>query len=1052
MQRFGVVLQRKAKFPAILAATAVAGGWGAFGGVSLAGPGPRTMPVPTYNRDVRPILADACFQCHGPDRAARQAGLRLDRRDEAVAKGAIVPGRPDRSLILARIRSSDPNLRMPPSSTHRTVSPRDRAILEQWIRGGAAYERHWAFAPLPESVAVPVGTGAKHPIDAFVRDRLRESGLQPSPPAKKHRWLRRVTLDLVGLPPTPEEISAFQRDSSPDAYAKVVDRLLASPRYGERMASPWLDLARYADSYGYQSDQLSPTWPYRDWVIRAFNRNLPYDRFLTEQLAGDLIPGADREQRLATTFNRLHRMTNEGGSVAEEWRLEYVADRIRTLGTAFLGLTLECARCHDHKFDPLAQREYYGLAAFFNSIDEYGLYNQSDIVPTPTLLLPNAEQERSLAAAHAGAEEAEKRLASLKADGASAFDAWRSAEPLDRPIPDALGVFDFESARGNQAPNAVTGGPAGVLADGAAIAPGRSGNGIRLDGEASVQFPGLAPFTRHTPWTIAFWMKDARAVDGAAVIYQACSGTDAGFHGYDLTVDKGFLEARIFRHWPGNAIGIRTERPIAKDAWTHVAVVYDGSSRARGLRVFVNGRPVATSVVRDQLEKGIGRHTLVFGQRFRDRGFKDGVLDDIRVHGRALTNREIAHLVDGVSLASKPTDTLEWREYHASAIDPDLRSATASLASARERVWQAEDPILEVPAMREMTSPRPTHVLARGRYDAPKTDRERVARTVPAALRTRGAPAKVENRLDLARWMTAKDHPLTARVAVNRIWAQVFGTGIVETTEDFGVQGRLPTHPRLLDWLARDFVDHGWDVKRLVRSMVLSETYRQDSAGSAAGRKSDPSNRLLARGPAHRLTAEMIRDSALHAAGLLVDRQGGPPVSPYQPGDLWRETNTMSPGYNQSKGDDLYRRSVFTVIKRTAPIPNMIALDSGAREVCTARRSNTNTPLQALVLLNDPQFVEAARTLAERVAKESDPVGQAFLRLTGRPPSDAERAALLDLRSSQRSLFASEPAAARALIGVGERKSDPSLDPVALAADTVVCQAILNLDATVWKR
>ncbi|MFM7323134.1 MAG: DUF1553 domain-containing protein, partial [Armatimonadota bacterium] len=913
---------------------------------------------------------------------------------------------------------------MPPPSTHRTLSKTDLAKVVRWIRAGAKYEPHWAFTPLPDTVAIPGGSKATHPIDAFVGAKLRAAGLRPAPRASKQRLLRRLSLDLIGLPPTPEEIAAFEADSSPDAYAKVIDRLLASPRYGERMASPWLDLARYADSYGYQSDQLSPTWPYRDWVIRAFNRNLPYDRFLIEQIAGDLLPGADREQRLATTFNRLHRMTNEGGSVAEEWRLEYVADRVRTVGTAFLGLTIECARCHDHKFDPVSQRDYYSLTAYFNSIDEYGLYNQSDIVPTPTLLLPTPDQDRALTAARNAAIEAEQAFTDIRNSREGAFEAWRREVGAVRPIPDLLGEFDFERTQAGGSPNRVSGASGAVLAEGAAVAPGRSGNGIRLDGESSIQFPGLAPFTRHTPWTISFWMKDARAVDGAAVVYQACSGTDAGFHGYDLTVDRGILEARIFRHWPGNAIGVRTQRPIAKDAWTHVAVAYDGSSRARGLRILVNGRPVATEIVRDHLEKGIGRHTLVFGQRFRDKGFKDGTFDDIRIHGRALTDLEVAHLVDGIALDATPTDTPAWQNYHAGAIDTESRAAAARLASARERIWQAEDPILEVPAMEEMPRTRPTHVLSRGRYDAPRNDQNRVARAVPAAFEIKGKPSRAGDRLALARWMTSPGHPLVARVAVNRIWAQIFGTGIVETTEDFGIQGRSPSHPELLDWLARDFVAHGWDLKRLIRTIVTSETYRRDSTGTPADRAADPSNRLLARGPSHRLSAEAIRDGALHAAGLLVDRAGGPPVSPYQPGDLWRETNTMSPGYNQSKGDDLYRRSVYTVIKRTAPIPNMIALDSGAREVCTARRSNTNTPLQALVLLNDPQFVEAARVVAERVSKHNDPIGQAFLRLAGRSPSQSERAALLDLRNSQRALFTADPAAARALLTVGERTVD----------------------------
>ena len=1022
--------------------------------------GSKRAPAPPaldYNRDIRPILSDNCFQCHGPDANARQAGLRLDDRNNALAKKAIVPGKPLQSNLMQRVRLNNSPLAMPPASSHKRLTREQVAKLDQWVREGAAYRRHWSFEPLPRTVPVPAVAGATSPIDALVRARLAGTGFKPSPKAPRETLIRRASLDLTGLPPTPAEVDAFVNDKSVNAFERVVDRLLSSPHFGERMATPWLDIARYGDSYGYQSDQLSPTWPYRDWVVRAFNRNLPYDRFVVEQLAGDMLPGADREQRLATAFNRLHRMTNEGGSVAEEWRLEYVADRVRTLGTAFLGLTLECARCHDHKFDPVSQRDYYSFTALFNSIDEYGLYNQSDIVPTPTVLLPQPNQEKSITDALEAVRAAESALNKAKTDREAAFQEWRKAADRQPLLPDRIGWFDFDDAPGagltNKAGDKM---PGGSRTGGVASVPGRSGNGVLLDGEENVSFPGVAPFTRHTPWTIAFWMKDARTLSEPMVVFHASSGTDVGFHGYDLRVEKGILSARIFRHWPGNAIAVRTTRPIVKDAWTHVAVVYDGSSRAGGLRIDVNGRPADIEIVRDRLWKGIGQHTLTFGQRFRDRGFQGGAIDELSIFSRALTPLETAQLVDGArladALAKASSDDEPLRAYYFSAVDDVVRKAADSLASARRAVWAAEDPVMEVPAMEEMPSPRPTWVLARGSYDAPRTDANRVGRTLPAALTPDGKTVPIPDRLAFARWLVSPDHPLTARVAVNRIWGLLFGQALVETVEDFGVQGSSPSNPALLDWLARDFVDNGWDIKRLVRRIVLSETWQQSSSASPKLRQADPTNRLLARGPSHRLSAETIRDVALAAAGLLDHRFGGPPVSPYQPGDLWRETNTMSPGYRQSVGTDLYRRSLYTVWKRTAPMANMMALDASSREVCVARRSSTNTPLQALVLLNDPQFVEAARVLAERTLIEKAGWESAFVRLAGRRPTEVERAILDDLHRAQIDVFRNDPAATAALLAVGERKPAAGLDPVEVAATTVVCQAILNLDATLWKR
>jgi hypothetical protein len=1067
----------------------------------------RPARVP-FNREIRPILAENCFTCHGPDHNKRMAGLRLDVREEAVARGAFVPGKPERSKLIARVFATEESRLMPPVFSHKHLTTVQKNLLRRWIEQGAVYEPHWAYVRLPARVAVPAVKNAawcRSPIDRFVLARLEREGLAPSPDTGRTDWLRRVTLDLTGLPPAPRDADAFLADRSKAAYAHVVDRLLASPHYGERMAVPWLDVARYADSYGYQSDQLCPTWPYRDWVVKAFNDNLPYDQFITCQLAGDLLPNATREQRLATAFNRLHRMTNEGGSVPEEWRLEGVADRVHTFGTAFLGLTVECARCHDHKYDPIPQRDYYALSAFFNSVDEYGLYDRADIVPTPSLLLPTPEQEPELAAAREAVTQAEHALADARAGGETAFRQWLTQirEPV---LADLTGRFDFEQFEGttlrNLAPGATRN---GMRLDEVPLVEGRVGKAAAFDGENNVNFPELGRFTRHTPFTIAFWMRaptageetgrrgdgatgrpdgmqkvphpllpvgfapgrndpvspsPARPVSPPAVIFQACSGTDTGPHGYDLLLERGQLTARLFRHWPGNAIAVRTRQAILPETWTHVSVTYDGSSRAAGLRIYLDGKAAELETVRDRLYKNIGQQTLVFGQRFRDRGFKGGRIDELSIFTRDLTPLEVAQLFDGRTLAAALAEPrqheAELRDLYFSAVDPDARRAAGALADARQRLVAAEDAQLEVAVMEEMPAPRPTYVLQRGRYDAPKTDANRVGRDVAAAIMPFPRGLR-RDRLGLAQWLTQPDHPLTARVAVNRLWAIFFGRGLVETIENFGLQGRPPSHPELLDWLARDFVQSGWNVKALVKQIVLSSTYRQASALRPELRRRDPQNLLLARGPSHRLSAEAIRDVALEAAGLLDDRMGGGPVSPYQPGDLWRESNSMSPPYRQSVGKDLYRRSLYTVWKRTAPMPNMLTFDAVSREVCVARRQTTSTPLQALVLLDDPQFVEAARLLGERALKEAGATGAArvrftFRQLATREPTAAEVRLLLALYDQQRLLFGKQPDLAAKLIRIGARPPDSTLPPAELAAATLLAQTILNLDATIWER
>jgi hypothetical protein len=1023
-----------------------------------------------FNRDIRPILSDRCFKCHGPDKASRKADLRLDVPEGAYAERpkshehAVVPGKPEESLLCRKIFAADPADAMPPPDSNLSLNAQEKERLRRWIAEGAHYQPHWAFLPLPENVPAPSVKNKQWPrnqIDYFVLARLEKEGLQPSKAADKLRWLRRVSYDLNGLPPTPQEAQAFLADKSTAAWDKVVDRLLASPHFGQRLAVPWLDAARYADSFGYQSDQLCPTWPYRDWVVQAFNRNLPYSQFILDQLAGDLIPDADDSTRLATAFNRLHRQTNEGGSIEEEWRSEYVADRVQTFSTVFLGLTFECTRCHDHKFDPLTQRDYYSLCSFFNSIDEYGLYNDSAHVPTPSMLVPTPEQRKSMSATAAERKEKEASLARAAREAEPAFQQWLTQTNLTAEIPGLAAWFTLDALTvSNVFANAMNDSNFSGGLSGNTLAPGKLGHAVQFTGDDELSFPGTGgSFPAWSQYSAVFWLYLPKTVTNAIICHRE-SGTDTGFHGIELSLDEGRLKFIIKRFWPGNALAVLSFAPVPAEEWVQIGMSYDGSARAEGMTLFVNGRPAPTEIVRDHLYKnpGEGGNGLSFGALFRATGLKDGRLDDLRLYNRPLAPLEVQQLFDGHALsdALAAKDAVALRPYYLQALSPAVARAREERCEAVKNYFAARDSVEEVSVMEELPHARPTYILARGRYDAPRTEDRRVGRATPAVLPPYPA-ASPKNRLGLAQWLLEPNHPLTARVAVNRFWQMLFGRGIVATTENFGVQGAPPSHPELLDWLARDFVNSNWDVKALLKEIVLSATYRQDSKWRPDLRERDPENALLARGPAQRLPAEMVRDTALAASGLLDDSLGGPPVSPYLPGDLWRESNDMSPAYQQSVGSALYRRSLYTVVKRTAPMPDMTEFDEPSREVCVVKRNSISTPQQAFVLLNDTQFVEAARVLAEKAmqqggVKTTDQISFAFWRLTARAPERKELALLNDLWQEQKQIFTKESARALQLISVGDRARDPKLNAVDLAAMTIVTQAILNLDATVWKR
>lgn len=1024
---------------------------------------------PQYNRDVRPILADKCFVCHGPDGGTRKAKLRLDLREEAVKerrRPAIVPGKPDDSEAIRRVLTDDEFDRMPPAGSNLALTAAEKDVLRRWVEQGAEYQPHWSFIPLPDRVEPPDVKQKDWPrsdLDRFVLARLEAEGLAPSPEAPRERWLRRVTFDLTGLPPTQPELDAFLADSTPEARERVVDRLLASPRFGEQMAVHWLDAARYADSFGYQADLDTQAWPYRDWVIQAFNENLPIDRFVTWQLAGDLLPNATRSQRLATSFLRIHRKTQEGGSIEEEFRQDGISDRVHTVGTTLLGLTVECARCHDHKYDPITMRDYYALGSFFNSVDEWGLlHGNGGIQPHPVLYLTTPEQDAALAQKREAVARAEQAWAALRASREPAFREWLAGSHTEPPpMPDLEGRYAFDSAPDNKLPNAAKPAEPGTFGAANRFVPGKLGQAVQFTGDDAVSLAHANCRHMHDPLSVAFWLKPGEDYP-RAVVFHNTDGWDPGYNGYELLLERGQLRWMFAREWPGNCIAVRTRAKLPVGEWTHVAVTYDGSAKASGLRVYLNGAPAEVDVLRDKLVKNCGDAGRIdFGERRRDNGLRNGAVDEVSIFGRAITPLEVKQLIDAGAMAQalarakESTEALEaLRAYYFSAIDAQARSALAAVRESRKALREAMDGVREIPVMEEMPEPRPAFILARGAYDAP---REPVARETPAALPPM-PPDAPRNRLGLAQWVTQRGHPLTGRVFVNRVWQEFFGRAIVFTSENFGLQGQLPSHPELLDWLARDFIDHGWDFKRFCRQIVLSATYCQDSRTAPALRERDPENLLLARGPARRLGAEALRDAALSLGGLLRPEIGGPPVKPYQPeGSMWRSLNSFLPEYQRDQGDSLYRRSLYTFWRRTTPPPNMMAFDAAGREVCTARRQLTSTPLQPLVLLNDPQFVEAARALGERMLREGGDTPErrlawAFRDVTGRAATSQELIILRALYDGQLAYFREDKSRAEKLLKVGDYRHAANLPADELAALATTAGALLNLDATIMLR
>ena len=1068
-------------------------------GPLLAGAPSAGEPV-DFQKEVRPILSDQCFACHGPDENARQAGLRLDTREGAFAdRGGyrpIVPGDAAASRLYQRVSHEREAARMPPPTADRRPTPEQVETIRRWIEQGAEWKTHWAYEPLDTAG----GAGAEGSIDEFIRRRLAEEGLEPSREADKRTLLRRLSFDLTGLPPDPEEVRAFLKDRSPEAYERQADRLLRSRRYGERMALEWLDLARYADTHGYHIDSRREMWPWRDWVIRAFNENKPFDEFTVEQIAGDLLPNPTREQRIATGFNRNHMINFEGGAIPEEYHVEYVIDRVETVSTVWMAMTMGCARCHDHKYDPIKQREFYEFYAFFNSIDEKGLDGSTGNA-APVLPLPEKAQAERLDELRAAIRGVEADLPAARIDRAIGDWERRAAETIPRAPRDGLeSHYEMEGGFADSSGRYRHG---RVMRGEPLFRKGNAGRAASFDVDTHVSLDGTEDVDLSQPFTVAFWMRPSGQV-AKPVLHKMDDPQSGRGLAVTLTRPRPIPDAlRNDFHMIVRLASSREEAIIAQtkeplhsgkvySGLYHVAISYDGSGKAAGLTLRLNGKPAEAEIAADSLrgsphaarplEIGAGR----FGGRYT------GTLDDLRIYSRALSGAEVEAIrvhepirallaepyvpcADILAEAPPPPEDdvygakpdkavsgckarkARLREYYLTHAAPESERALYARLQALKREKQAlEKEIPDLMVMRELKQPRETFMLGRGDY---RNRGRKVSAQTPSWLPPfpAGAP---RNRLGLARWLVSPEHPLTARVAVNRYWQMLFGQGLVKTSEDFGSQGELPSHPELLDWLAADFVRHGWDVKRLIKQIVTSRTYRQDSRLTPALRGRDPENRLLARGARYRLPAEFVRDNALAVSGLLNDAVGGPSVFPYQPEGIWKELAYggmfTAQVYRPGSGADLYRRSLYTFWKRTAPPPSLGVFDAPDREKCIARRARTNTPLQALALMNDPTYVEAARALAQKTIREggksaSERIRYAYLRVLSREPSAEETRLLSELARVERAKFRKAPERAEQLLAVGDSPRDDRIAPDESAAWTAVAGSILNFDETISK-
>jgi len=1087
-----------------------------------------------FNRDVRPILSDACFHCHGPDKSKRKAGLHFDTEEGARADldghFAIVPGSLEQSAMIQRILTADKSKRMPPPSAAVGLTARQIDTLKRWVTEGAKWQKHWAFIPpvRPALPAVKDKAWPRNPIDHFVLARLEEEGLRPAPEADPVTLLRRLSFDLTGLPPTPEEVDDFvaawagAAAKRQAAVEKAADRLLASPRFGERMAQRWLDGARYADTNGYQTDGDRIMWRWRDWVIDAFNNNMPFDRFTKEQIAGDMFPGATLEQKIATGFNRNHRGNSEGGVIPEEFAVEYVVDRVDTTSTVWLGLTTGCARCHNHKYDPITQKEFYQLFAYFNNVPERGKAIKYGNSP-PYIKTPTREQKKKLDELTALATLKEKTFRGLDGELKIAQDRWEkrfarnfvaadlvylnvnkdgTLANINEELSTPQQVKTYLDARKTEIEQSAQG-PDGKKREAKIVVVIRSHEAVRaarivalIDAceKAGYEVGVLRVMKdQHFEWSYQRGLLTHLASGGDKLVDPVSVGAFGFFdkftiaarifpqgkqggtivsrmedadrgEGYSVNLIDGRIHVHLVKRWLDDAIRVETEQSLAPDRAHHVLFSYDGSRLASGVKVFIDGRLAKLKVNLDDLNQSFGtKQPFRVGAGGGNESRFSGSINDIRIYDHVLAPQDVAGLANRDAIESivatapekrSAAQATRLRSYFLDNLAPvHIRQAFEEMLRSKNELERFDESLPTTMVMQEMPTPRPTHILLRGEYDKKGA---KVLPGVPGALPPlpKGSP---NNRLGFANWLVARDNPLTARVTVNRFWQMLFGTGIVKTVEDFGAQGDWPSHPELLDWLAVEFMDGSpnWDVKRLLKTIVTSATYRQSSRVTPEARQRDPDNRLLGRGPRIRLSADMIRDQALFASGLLVEKIGGPSVKPYQPAGLAKEL-TGTEDYVQDHGPNLYRRSLYTFWKRTIAPATLLNFDAANRETCVVRETRTNTPLQALNLMNEITFVEAARVLAARVLQESGPdvdarLTHAFRLTAARVPRAEELKVLRTALEFHLANYRRSPAAAQKLVGTGEAPRYRSLDVSEHAAYTAVCNLILNLDEVITK-
>jgi len=1017
-----------------------------------------------FNRDVRPVLAAKCFACHGADEKGRQAGLRLDVRPDALRKlasgrCAIVPGSSKASELVERINTKSASM-MPPADSQKVLTAEERVILTHWIEQGAEYRQHWAFvkpvrAPLPP---VKLKSWPRNGIDSFILARLEKEGLKPSPEADRYTLIRRASLDLIGIPPTPAEVDDFIADRSPNAYEKVVDRLLHSPHYGERMALNWLDGARYADSNGYQADYERFQWRWRDWVLDAYNSNMPFDEFTVEQLAGDMLPNATMSQKLATGFNRNHRINTEGGIIPEEWRVETVIDRVETTSAVWLGLTLGCGRCHDHKFDPISQKEFYQFCSFFNNVPENGIGVEAPINHPPLIKAPTISQQADYALLDkklAAGEEEKKAI--LLADADKVAEWLKSGIGVPSPSV-AEGVLARYSLSAHPALVAGTADAPRAVND-VGSDPGHVSSAAVVNGNSYIDLGRVGDFDTHDTFSYGCWVNPTNN-NGVPL---SRMNSKNNFQGWDLYINGGKISVHIISKWPNDALKVTTTATIPNGAWSHLLVTYDGSARPEGVQIYINGVFSPSMPEFNSLKGSIRTDvTTVVGKRTGSDPFS-GKVEDVVLYKRKLTASEVVQIANGDPArqllaipADKRTPEQKQRlaEIWCERNDAAYKMCTTSIAEATKQRATLDGQVTTAMVMEEMPKPRECFVLVRGQYDK---HGDVVTAGLPAAFppMAKGLP---NNRLGLARWIASGDNPLTARVAVNRFWEKFFGVGIVPTTEDFGTRAEFPSHPELLDWLATEFVRLKWDMKAFQKEIVMSATYRQSSRITPELKQKDPLNRLLARGSRFRLQAEIIRDQALAVSGLLAEKLGGPSVRPYQPDGVWDETNVYGNlrNYKHDSGENLYRRSIYTIWKRTAAPPTMTLFDVPGREACRVRRSRTDTPLQALALLNETTFVEASRVLAQRMltlggTTAEQRVSFGFRAVLGRKPTVAETHILVAGLEKRLALYRANPQSADKLVAVGDYPREPGVSNVDVAAYTLTASVLMNMDETINK-